>query len=141
MPSFCESDASAHLHSCSLRGRLLIKHTSKGHPNPLQGRQRLTLSSHTPSAVLLSDSTRQRGALYLCLVAHFFSVNQRTSLHLLSLVANGAFIDECHGTVANGETVLSWLPPLGNSADCRLKYIHPGLYGKRGLFACPGTAA
>lgn len=78
--------------------------------------------------MLLSDSTRQTGALYLCLVAQFFSVNQRISLHLLSLVASGAFTDECYGTVANGETVLSCLPPLGNSADGRLKYIHPSLY-------------
>ena len=59
----------------------------------------------------------------------FLSVNQGMPLDCLSLVANGAFIHGFHGTVTNGETVLSWLPPPGNSADSRLKHT-PSLYGK-----------
>ena len=97
---FCERGLLAYLHHCGLRGKLLIKNTSKGKlQSPLETRE-AGRCHHLPASIL----------------PHIIRVSSicghTTSLDSLAFVARGTCVHRACVLVlmvANKETVLNWL--------------------------------
>jgi len=106
-------------HSCSLRGRLLMKHTSKGclsaFPEDSEGEQYFcTLPppcSRAPAS-LESELFFMSGIpVFMSSALVFMVAAQGIPLDQLALLARGACIPGSHWMVTIGEEVLGWLPP------------------------------